>query len=67
MSKESAPRRRVIAETIAGSGVSAVPFDAGPVDGDELGLRRACLRGVSLLRCQAARVSGAGEVVMGGW
>jgi len=23
--------------------------------------------GVSLLRCQAARVSGAGEVVMGGW
>jgi len=24
-------------------------------------------RGVSLLRCQAARVSGAGEVVMGGW
>ncbi len=46
MSKESAPRRRVIAETIAGSGVSAVPFDAEPVDGDELGLRRACLRGV---------------------
>jgi len=46
MSKESAPRRRVILETIAGSGVTAVIFDAGPVDGDELGLRRARLRAV---------------------
>jgi len=46
MSKESAPRRRLIAETIAGSGVTAVIFDAGQIDGDELERRRACLRAV---------------------
>jgi len=33
----------------------------------ECGSTWGCGGGVSLLRCQAARVSGAGEVVMGGW
>jgi len=46
MSKESAPRRRLIAETIAASGVTAVIFDAGRIEGDELERRRGCLRAV---------------------
>jgi len=46
MTKESAPRRRLIADTIVRSGADAVIFDTGQVNGDELGLRRPCLRAV---------------------
>jgi len=46
MTKESAPRRRLIADTIVGSGVTAAVFDAGDAYPSELDARRACLRGV---------------------
>jgi len=46
MTKESAPRRRLIADTIVRSGVTAVVFDAGDAYPSELDARQACLRGV---------------------
>ncbi len=46
MKKESAPRKRLIADTIADSSVKAVIFDAGRGDGSELDARRACLHAV---------------------
>ncbi len=36
----------MVADTIERSEVIVVIFDAGHLDGDELGLRRACLRAV---------------------
>lgn len=45
MSKESEPRRRLIADTIVRSGVTAVVFDAGRAYAHELDARAACLRG----------------------
>jgi len=46
MKKESEPRKRLIADTIAGSSVEAVIFDAGNGYGSELDARRACLQAV---------------------
>lgn len=46
MSKESEPRRRLIADTIVRSGVTAVVVDAGRAYPHELDARAACLRGV---------------------
>ena len=46
MKKESEPRKRLIADTIAGSSVEAVIFDAGNGYGSELDARRRCLQAV---------------------
>jgi len=46
MKKESEPRKRLIADTIAGSSVKAVIFNAGRDYGSELDARRACLQAV---------------------
>ncbi len=46
MRKESAPRRRLIADTIVRSGITAVIFDARDTYPNELDARQACLQGV---------------------
>ena len=46
MKKESAPRRRLIADTIVRSEITAAIFDAGDIYPDELDAPRACLQGV---------------------
>ena len=46
MKKESAPRKRLIADTTTDSSVKAVIFDAGRGYGSELDARRACLHAV---------------------
>lgn len=46
MKKESEPRKRLIADTIAGSSVKAVIFNAGRDYESELDARRACLQAV---------------------
>ncbi len=46
MKKESAARRRLIADTIVRSGVTAVIFDAGDTYPSEFDARQACLQGV---------------------
>jgi len=46
MRKESAPHRRLIADTIVRSGITAVIFDARDTYPNELDARQACLQGV---------------------
>jgi hypothetical protein len=46
MTKESDPRRKVIAATLVGAGIQAKVYDAGRRYGRELDARQACLRAV---------------------